>query len=232
MTEKMYLTSKYIENNPTWHVEDSIWKVNHILDIIERNKLQPGSICEVGCGAGEILNQMYKKMPENISFVGYEISPQAFELCQKKKEDRLQFNLKNFLMENKVFFDVLLAIDVIEHIEDYFGFIRKIREKGQYKIFHIPLEISAQSVLRVSPLLNSRKSVGHIHYFSKETALATLTDCGYEIIDYFYTAGAIDLPSKSLKSLLAKLPRKFLYKYNKDIAVRVLGGYSLMALTK
>jgi hypothetical protein len=232
MSEKMYTTSEYLEKNPTWHVKDSPWKTKQILNIIERNKLQPSSICEAGCGAGEILNQMYLQMPNKVSFVGYEISPQAFELCQQRKKDRLQFHLKNLFQDNKVFFDIVLAIDVIEHVEDYFGFLRSLREKGQYKIFHIPLDISVQTVLRSSPILKGRQSVGHIHYFTKETALATLADTGYEILDYFYTAGSIDLPAKSFKSLLARLPRKILYKLNKDTVVRVLGGYSLMVLTK
>ena len=232
MSEKMYTTSEYLEKNPTWHVEDSLWKTKQILNIIERNKLQPSSICEVGCGAGEILNQMYLQMSDKVSFVGYEISHQAFELCQQRKKDRLQFHLKNSFQDNNVFFDIVLAIDVIEHVEDYFGFLRNIREKGQYKIFHIPLDISVQTVLRSSPILKGRQSVGHIHYFTKETALATLADIGYEILDYFYTAGSIDLPAKSFKSLLVKLPRKILYKLNKDMTARVLGGYSLIVLAK
>jgi len=233
MTEKMYTTGEYLEKNPTWHVEDSPWKAKQILKIIEKNKLQPRSICEVGCGAGEILNQLYLQMPNDVSFVGYEISPQAFELCQQRKKDRLQFHSKNLFQDDKVFFDIVLAIDVIEHVEDCFGFLRSLHEKGQYKIFHIPLDISVLTVLRPSPILRTRQSVGHIHYFTKETALAILADTGYEILDYFYTSsGSIDLPAKSFKLLLLRLLRKILYKLNKDMAVRILGGYSLMVLTK
>jgi hypothetical protein len=62
--------------------------------------------------------------------------------------------------------------------------------------------------------------------------MATLVDTGYEILDYFFTAGSIDLPAKSFKTWLAKLPRKLMYKLNKDMAVRVLGRYSLMVLAK
>jgi hypothetical protein len=80
--------------------------------------------------------------------------------------------------------------------------------------------------------MKSWQDVGHIHYFTKETALASLVDTGYDIIDYFYTAGSIDLRVKSIKSLLARLPRKILYKINKDMAVRILGGHSLMVLAK
>jgi hypothetical protein len=73
-------------------------------------------------------------------------------------------------------FDIVMAIDVFEHVEDYFGFLRKLRGKAEYKIFHIPLELSVQSVLRSSIIIEGRKSVGHIHYFTKETALETLKD--------------------------------------------------------
>lgn len=101
-----------------------------------------------------------------------------------------------------------------------------------YKIFHIPLDLSAQIVLRSSPILKKRYSVGHIHYFTKETAIATLIDTGYEILDCFFTAGATDLPAKSFNSLVAKLPRKIMYKLNQDMTVRVLGGYSLIVLAR
>lgn len=232
MSDKMYTIGEYLEKNPTWHVEDSPWKAKQILKLIRNNKLQPHSICEVGCGAGEILNQMYLQMPNDVSFTGYEISPQAFELCQQRKNDRVQFHLKNILEDEEAFFDVMLAIDLFEHIEDYMGFLRKLRERGSYKIFHIPLDLSVQTVLRSSPILIGRNSVGHIHYFTKETAIATLIDAGYEILDYFYTAGSIELPAKSVKSWLARLPRKVMFKFNKDMTVRILGGYSLMVLTK
>ena len=230
--EEKYTTSEYFGNNPTWHIEDSPWKAKQILKIIERNNLNPDSISEIGCGAGEILHQLYMQMGKNISFFGYEISPLAFELCQQRKEDRLEFKLENMLGNNTLFFDIVMAIDVFEHVEDYYGFLRGFREKGKYKIFHIPLDLSVQTVLRIAPILKGRKEVGHIHYFTKDTALEALKDTGYEILDYFYTPSTIELSSKSIKSLLLKFPRKIAYKFNKDLAVRILGGYSLMVLTK
>lgn len=232
MTIEMYTFGTYLKNNPTWHVEDSPWKAMRIVEMIKRNNLHPDSICEIGCGAGEILNQLYLQLPEKIIFHGYEISPQAFDLCQQRqKEERLQYHLGNILQEEITFFDIILAIDVIEHVEDCFDFLRKLRQKGQYKIFHIPLDISVQSVFRGSPIAFLRNKDGHIHYFTKEAALATLRDTGYEIIDYFYTDGVVDLPAKSFMSLLAKQLLKIMYKLNKDMTVRIFGGSSLMVLT-
>ena len=228
----MYKQGEYLEKHPTWHIEDSPWKTKQLMKIIKRNHLQPTSICEVGCGAGEILNQLYSQLPENIKFSGYEISPQAYALCQQRKKERLQFHLKNLFDDKEAFFDMVLAIDLIEHIEDCFGFLRDLHKKAEYKIFHIPLELSVQTVLRSKPILKSRQVVGHIHYFTKETAIAILEDTGYEVLDYFYTGSSIDLHANSFQTLFARLPRKIMYKLNKDIAVRILGGYSLMILAK
>jgi ubiquinone/menaquinone biosynthesis C-methylase UbiE len=230
--EDVYTSNEYIANNPTWHIEDSSWKAKQILQIINRNNLSPNSICEIGCGAGEILHRLFVQMEENISFVGYEISPHAFELCKTRTENRLHFKMTNAFEDHNAFFDIVMAIDVFEHIEDYFGFLRNVQKMGEYKIFHIPLDLSVQAILRMSPVLKGREKVGHIHYFTKETALATLKDVGFEIIDYFYTSGSTELPVKSIKSAFARLPRKVAFRINKDLAVRILGGYSLLVLAK
>ena len=232
MSEKIYTQGDYLKSNPTWHSEDSSWKANQIIKMIDNNHLQPLSVCEIGCGSGEILNQLYLKMPESLSFLGYEISPQAFQLCQTRTKDRLNFKLGDLIQEENDYFDLLLCIDVFEHVDDYFNFLRSLRKKAQYKIFHIPLDISVSSVLRSSPILRARQLVGHLHYFSKETAIATLQDTGYEICDYFYTAGSIELSVRHFRTLLGNLPRKLLYSFNQDLAVRLFGGYSLLVLAK
>lgn len=230
--EQIYNDGTYFDNNPTWHEEDSPWKAKQIEKIIANNKLNPNKICEVGCGAGEVLNQLSKHYLGK-KFYGYEISPQAFELCKKKSKSNLTFLLLDLLLEeNTEYFDIVMAIDVFEHVEDYFGFLRKLRDKAEYKIFHIPLDLSVQVVLRSSPIIKSRKSVGHIHYFTKETALETLRDTGYEIIDYFYTGGSFGLPNKGWKATFAKIFRNIAFAINKDLAVRTLGGYSLLVLAK
>ena len=228
---QIYNDGTYLDNNPTWHEEDSPWKAKWIKTIIENNDLAPKTICEIGCGVGEILNILSDSYSEK-DFFGYEISPQAYEIAKTKEKENLSFKLQNLLEDNQEKFDIAMAIDVFEHVEDYFGFLRKLKEKAEYKIYHIPLDLSVQNVLRSHPIIDGRKTVGHIHYFTKETALESLKDTGHEVIDYFYTPGTLVLPNQSWKSKLAKIPRKLAYAINRDIAVRILGGYSLLVLTK
>jgi hypothetical protein len=231
MEKNIYLDGQYFAKNPLYHVEDSLWKARQVLKMLDKHNLQIFSVCEVGCGAGEILRQLQIRMPETTTFCGYEISPQAFDLSKQRETERLSFYYGDFFAKDTEVFDLLLCLDVFEHIDDYMGFLRKLRKKAKYKIFHIPIDISVQSVLRCSPIMHNRKMVGHLHYFTKETALATLRDTGHGIEDYFYTPGSIDI-DKSLKAKLMKLPRRLFSLISLDFTVRILGGYSLLVLAR
>lgn len=230
--ENIYQTGEYLEKNKDWHVSDSPWKAGNIYKMIQRNNLDYKSVCEVGCGAGEILKQLSFKMPSDVRFEGYEISPQAYKLSKLRENERIKFHLKDLLEEDKkVKFDIVMAIDVFEHVEDEFDFLRKLKDRGKYKIFHIPLDININSILQ-DKFMVGRRTVGHINYYTKETALATLEDTGYKIMDYFYTADSLELPRKTLKSKIAKYPRKLMYNVNQDFTVKLFGGFSLMVLAK
>lgn len=228
----LYEDGRYLDAHPRWHEDDSPWKARQIEVILRKNGVAPASLCEIGCGAGEILNRLSISLGEEILMCGYEISPQAFEICSKKQKSNLSFVLGDFLAESDNCFDLVMAIDVIEHVEDYIGFLRDLRSRGHYKLFHIPLDLSVQTVMRSRPILRGRSSVGHIHYFTKETALATLKDTGYEVIDFSYTAGSLELPNRSWRQKLLMLPRRMAFAVHQDLAVRFLGGYSLLVLAK
>ncbi len=227
-----YLNGEYLNNNPNWFIEDSQWKANQILKIIQRNKLSPKSICEVGCGAGEILRQLQNLLDENCYFYGYEISPQAYMICKKKENERLNFYLTDFLCENSNFFDISLSIDVIEHLEDYFTYLRYIKERSEYKIFHIPLEFFALSAIHKNFIINQRVISGHLHFFTKDIIIQTLIELNYDVIDFFYTPGYSLGHNYGLKDKIINIPRKYLYYLNSDLTIRLLGGYSLMILAK
>jgi cyclopropane fatty-acyl-phospholipid synthase-like methyltransferase len=232
-TNSIYEDGTYLSKHPTWHEEDSPWKADNIDKLLKRNRVHPLTVCEVGCGAGGILENLATRYGNDVSFTGYEISPGAFELCRKKTKGNLRYHHKS-LFGDSAEFDVVMAIDVFEHVEDYFGFLRDLRKKGAYKVFHIPLELSVQWVLRSTPLIKQRLAVGHIHHFTKETALATLKDTGYEVVDYFYTntSEVPNLATWGWKARLLKVPRKILFLINQDLTVRILGGFSLMVLAK
>ncbi|WP_437205304.1 class I SAM-dependent methyltransferase [Planctomicrobium sp. SH664] len=226
-----YTSGEYLDHNPTWHVEDSPWKARQILSMLQRHSLSIGTVAEVGCGAGEILRQLQLQLPEEVRFSGYDISPQAIQLAKQRSNPQLQF-FREDLTQSREHFDLMLMMDVFEHVEDYMGFLRKMRPRSTYSIFHVPLELSVQTVFRAKTFQQARESVGHLHYFSRETALATLRDTGHTILDERYTSWSIELPQKTWKRRLAVLPRKLLAALSQDWASKLIGGFSLLVLTR
>lgn len=229
----IYCNGEYLKNNPTWGAEDSVWKAHHISQIIASNNISFHSVMEVGCGSGAILNALSSIYDdEKCSFDGYDISPQAIAIAKANDNPRIQYFLEDPLSgKHDRHYDILLMIDVFEHVRDYIEFVESFKEKANYKIFHIPLDLNVSSILRKT-LLEPRKSVGHLHYFTAESALATLEDTGHEIIDYRFTSGAIDLHRPKLKTAIANVPRRLVSKISVPLSARLFGGFSLLVLAK
>lgn len=226
-----YFDGAYLAHNPSWHAEHSPTKARWIDEILNRNRLAPATVAEVGCGSGEILVELKKRRPD-AHFTGFEVSPQAYGICSAKQAPGLDFRLADLVETQAQSFDLLLAIDVFEHVPDYMGFLKALKNKGEHKIFHIPLDLSVQALLRGTSYPILREQTGHLHYFFKYTALATLRDCGYEILDWNYTRSSQELPGKGLRTKVANLPRKLTQLFSEDLSARLFGGYSLLALTR
>lgn len=231
----IYENGKYLEATSTWHSEDSPWKAQQIVKLVKKNGIQCLKVAEIGCGVGRVLHELSKDLYfSETCFSGFDISTQAIGMSQKYTDDRIKFYCEDLLQSRskKNEFDVLLVIDVFEHVTDYMGFIQLCTQKAQYKIFHIPLEIHASAVIR-DVVGNSRYSVGHLHYFTAKSALATLVDSGNTILDFCYTNPALDLymVHPSFKKAVANIPRYVISKFNLSLAARLFGGYSLLVLT-
>lgn len=232
-TNSPYESGAYLENNPDWHRGDARWKAELVHQLLTRRSMQPQSIVEVGCGSGEVLMDLQLRLP-SARFVGYDVSPQAARFWKQgeRANSGIEFHLGDFHAQNRTVFDVLLMLDVFEHVRDPLGFLERSREFAKLFIFHIPLDLSASSVLRGWPLINVRRKVGHLHYFTKDLALEVLAETGYEIVEWNYTGASLRSPERSLKTRLAALPRRLFYLLNRDVGVRLLGGDTLLVLAR
>ena len=226
-----YESGDYLAKNPTWDEEDSDWKADQVLKMFDRNHLAPKSIIEVGCGAGGVLASLYDVLPE-ITYSGFDIAPDARKFWKKHSTKKITFLVGDFLKEQTAHFDVLLLLDVIEHIPNPFEFLSALRGRADYYVFHIPLDLSAMSVAREHPLLLVRQKVGHIHYFTKELALSQVQESGFQVLDWSYTGAAFTAPQGSWKAKLARIPRRLAYAIDRDWGVRLFGGDTLMILAK
>jgi hypothetical protein len=128
--------------------------------------------------------------------------------------------------------DLLLLIDVFEHVEDYMGFLRSLSGRAHRYIFHIPLEMHLSALLR-DRQIHARQQVGHLHYFSRATALATLVDTGYCVLsdEYTYLSQETQEARRTL-TRLANVARAGMQSVSVDLAAKLLGGYSLLVLCR
>ncbi|WP_061249392.1 class I SAM-dependent methyltransferase [Leptospira alstonii] len=234
--EKRYTDGTYLQKNPGWDREDSPWKVEQVNSVLKKFDIEPKSVCEIGCGIGDNLVLLGKKFPSS-QLIGFDISPQLRSFWKENIKNnlfknQLKFYLGDFHSLNKKKYDLLLMLDVFEHVRDPFTFLEKSLKFAQYFVFHIPLDLSVISILRNTPLLNVREKVGHLHYYTKDLALETLEDCGYEIIHWNYTQASLTSPNRSLKTKIVAIPRSIFYFIHKDFGVRLLGGETLIVLAK
>ena len=229
----LYVNGEYFKNNPDWDIADAKWKVDVIFNLLQKNNITPKEVIEVGCGAGENLVELLKRDSSIEKLSGYDISPQAFALANKKSSDKICFYNEDFSVKENVTADLLLVIDVVEHVDDYYGFLRRLKSKSSYFVFHIPLDLSGRTVMKPHVMLQQRQSVGHIHYFTKEMVQWALKDTGYEVIDWAYTRPVVDVePADSVKRFIKKILRNFSFAVNKEWSVKKWGGYSMMILAK
>lgn len=225
--KEIYENGEYFKNNPTWDTEDSAWKAGKITNILNKNSVTFDTMADVGCGAGEVLGNLSKKYTDS-QFDGYEISPHAFDMASKITGDNINFYLQDFFASSDKKYDVVLLLDVFEHVQDPYIFLEEIKKRAKYTVFHIPLSANALNISR-NGFINEKKQWGHLHFYSKDTALELLADTGYDVIDQAYTDFAFEL-STSRQDLLFNLGRRFLNMFSKDFSVRVFGGSSLLVL--
>lgn len=189
----------------------------------------PGTVAEVGCGVGGILKCLQEASTESTEFFGYDVAPAAIERAMQHANARLSFHCEDIIRADRRF-DLLLCIDVLEHVEDPFAFLRAIRALAPRVVFNIPLEMHVAGIL-INHQLWTRRQFGHLHYYTASLALETLGDCGYSVIARNYPSRLIDQP-RSVSEWIFWLPRKVGAMINPEFSARVFGGTSLLVLAR
>ena len=234
-----YISGDYIKKNHSYHSEDSQFKWNnfaYILNLSNLNFKDVETIIDIGCGAGQILIEANKSSLFNNKtiFKGYDINPDAINLA-KKNSDKVSFFNQDFLNLDNEKGDLIIAADVFEHIQDKYDFLLKLKNKGNFFLFNIPLEISLFSMIRKKNIFkHSFDNVGHLHFFTKRTALLTLENSGFKILNFNLVNNRFEefRKNKKIHSLIINIPQYILEKLSKTLSSSIFGGYSLVVLAK
>ena len=230
MSESRYADGEYLAANPTWGEEDSVWKARRIRQLWRQTGLPvPATIAEIGCGAGRILAELQAGFPDTVTYSGFDIAPAAIQMAQKHAGKRLAYYCED-LTNSERRFDALLCIDVFEHVENPFEFLRNIKRLAPLIVFNIPLEMHLAGVL-INHQLWTRRQYGHLHFYTAAVAFETLKECGYSTVGYDYVSRLMDLP-RSVSEYVFWLPRKFVSLFSKEWSARTLGGTSLLVVAR
>ena len=240
-----YTGAGHYERHPTWYDHEAPWKADQVVRMMARHGLDPRSIVDVGCGTGGVLAALQPRLRPDCLLQGYDIAPAPVALAQHRANDRLRFRVADVTELPGLRADLLLVLDVVTAVEDTGAFLRAIRPMSPRALFHIPLALSVQTVLRRDALLRRRVAFGDAHYYNKSLALQVLREAGYAITDVAYTGMAVGLTDAlgrlpdergrlrpNLRNAALRTPRRLLFRLHQDLAVRILGGYHLMVLAE
>ena len=105
--------------------EDWFWwnraRKNIIVDTILNNidNLKTKKLLDIGCGSGDFLSSISKYIPDSMGIEGYEYN-------HKKYNNIKICNIFNNGLEDHSF-NIITALDVMEHIEDENKFLNEIK---------------------------------------------------------------------------------------------------------
>ena len=230
-SDDLYTTNEYLRRNPTYHVEDAPWKASHVLSMLARHGLAPETVCEIGCGAGQVLVELHDRMPPTVHFHGYDVSAAAIDLCRDKANQRLAFTCGDVSAIQPPAAELLLCLDVIEHVPDCPAFLRALLPLAPYKLFHIPVELSLYKCLVPGRLRLAAARYGHVRFFTRTSALRALEAAGHRVVDDFYTVPGVEC-GKTLESRIGAIPVTLASRVSPGLSARLFGAHSLMVLTR
>ncbi len=226
----LYTSGDYWRGLSSMHEDDSEHKVMHARRLLDRHAIRPNSILDCGCGAGRVA-YLFAGI-YGCDTLGIDASETAIDHARRTyRHDRLDYACTLIGDVEGPQRDLGVMFDVFEHVDDYLGFLSLARTKARHWIFNIPLDMSVMHLLD-GTYMARRRRVGHLHYFTKASALATLETAGFYLIDQRYAdyhRGAF-ADARRWQEKLRLLPGRLLFGLHKDWAVLWFGGASLVVL--
>lgn len=140
-------------------------------------------ILDIGCGEGYTLKFFLKKKHEcyGIDYSDYAIKSKNIKTFQKIKF--FKTNLEKDEIPSKIKFDIIIAKNLLEHVRDYYGVLKKISKrlkKNGLFIATVPNDDSLifNSYLKKKNIKFSKAPFifpkEHFRYFSKDTFLRSI----------------------------------------------------------
>ena len=229
----IYNDNSYLEKNPSLHTEDSKFKFQNIKRFLSSIEVKNNriKILDIGGGAGIIGKLVLEHFQESgivVSFHSLDLSTQMLKI-QLKNNPQIKKIINCSINEcPKSNYDLVLMIDVIEHIEEKEDSAKILNKLGKNIIYNIPIEINFFDILKYLKSFfryynRQKERWGHIHFFSFTSSQSFLRR-HYKIIDSYFQPYCFHYRYSDNESYL-KLRRDFLWKIELKISCWIFNHF-------
>ena len=231
--DRRYAAGTYFED-PLRHNSDAKFKAECFLKLLRKSKEKLGamgvrSYIDVGCGSGEVVRLIADSLRKDgfqlETVKGYDVSPHVRGL----HADAIDYVHGDY-SESDDYADLVTLFDVLEHVVDPIGFLKRIATRSRIVGLHLPLDYSVSNAMR-DKFQSLLEDPGHRLFLDTTLALNLLTLSGLRIVAYDYTFG-FRAPSGhgSIMSKIAYPLRWLLSKISPWLMSKTVGGASLMVV--
>lgn len=170
-------TLEKVRRHPWW-----LARAKLALAVLRQNGIQaPASIMDVGCGWGVNL-QALETAGYNVT--GLDISPQILKLIDQPHRRLIEADLNQLPVDKIKPADALLALDVIEHLDDDRGALRHLSQLVR------PGGLAVVSVPALPELFSDFDRIqAHRRRYVPETLRAAFEGSGFDIRNIFWWGG-------------------------------------------
>lgn len=176
-------------NYPFLHIEDSPRKIREIKHVVP-GSFRANSILDIGCSTGLITRAVGETYKAKI-VDGLDVSEPALDLARSQlsvfQESHI-FQEEFEDHETQRLYDLVMFIDVLEHMSDPVGALKKASEMGRYSVVRSPLEQTRMNRLiknhggkNYMKLMGER--YGHIHHFNMDSLSTLFHEGGFDVIN-------------------------------------------------
>ena len=228
--DNFYSSGEFLKRNPDSY-DEAEWKLKFINCFLSKVVISEYKIADFGSGQMHISKNLAKQHV-NIDFFAYDIIPKDL-IDVSGLSINLQYVHSNYYPSDN-YFDLTLAIDVLEHISSPIETLIKMSDCSNYVLIHIPLDISFLSLLRTKVFEKLKTTVGHINFYSTNTAKIMIDAAELEIVESCYTDAYKSFPlNRKLSVKFMTFVRNiFSIIFSKKLSADVFGGQTMFILAR